>query len=83
MLIGQSDNLAAVELSSLRATCLCASPYRGDSLGACPVITGITATVKAIYSTHRARLSSGRQHCSAEFVTAARYVYKLTPPRAP
>jgi hypothetical protein len=36
------------------------------------VITGVTATVKAAYSTHRARVSSGRQHCSAEFITAAR-----------
>jgi hypothetical protein len=30
----------------LRATCLNAGLHRGDSLDACPAITGATATVK-------------------------------------
>jgi hypothetical protein len=57
-LIGRLDNLAAVKLPPLRATCLSAGLHRGDSLVACPAITGATATVKATFPPHWARLPS-------------------------
>jgi hypothetical protein len=56
-LIGRVDNLT-VELPPLRATCLSVGLHRGDSLVACPAITGATATVKDTFPTHWARLPS-------------------------
>jgi hypothetical protein len=56
--IGRLDNLAVVKLTPLRATYLSAGLHHGDSLDACPAITGATATVKVTFPTHWARLPS-------------------------